>query len=85
MAYSTSNPPICHGNALGNGARVWTYHSTDAHTAVDATDYFSNGYDLGMKVDDIVIVRDTSTPTVTLHAVSAVTAGGAATIGASGA
>ena len=81
MAYSTTNPPnnIAQGNA---GPSVWHYASADAHGAVDGAGYFTNGDDLGMKVNDVVMVVDTATPSATIHRVSAVTAGGAATVGA---
>lgn len=79
MAYATSNPPQCFAQGVAGG-QLWYYASTDAHTAVDAADYFSNGDDLGMKVDDVVIVVDTSTPTATIHHVASVTSGGAATV-----
>lgn len=81
MAYSTSNPPSLVSQPIGAGPRVWVYASTDVHTDVDATDYFSNGHALGMRVNDIVIVVKTSaTIGATIHVVTASTAGGAATI-----
>jgi lipid-binding SYLF domain-containing protein len=81
MSYSTSNPPKLFAQVGGAGPRQWYYASTDVHTDVDATDYFSNGDALGMKVDDLVfVVKTTATVGATLHSVSAVTAGGAATI-----
>lgn len=81
MAYSTSNPPVAMAQVGGGGARLWYYTSTDVHTDVDAADYFSNGDALGMEVGDIVfVVKSTATVGATLHSVSAVTAGGAATI-----
>lgn len=83
MAYSTSNPPQKIAGGMGNGYALWIYNSTDVHTDVDATDYFSNGDDLGMKVGDMVLVGKTSaTIGATVHYVSAVTAGGAATVAA---
>ena len=84
MAYATTNPPNIIGNpGMGDGPSLWIYNSTDVHTDVDATDYFSNGDALGMKVNDCVIVQKTSaTIGATLHTVTAVTAGGAATVSA---
>ena len=82
MAYSTSNPPKKIGGGIGGGEAVWLYVSADAHTDVDATDYFSNGKNLGMEVNDVVIVVDSSTPTCTIHMVSAVDADGNATVAA---
>lgn len=79
MAYSTSNPPVKIAGTVAKSA--WLYQSTDVHTDVDAADYFSDGDALGMKVNDIVfVVKTTATVGATIHSVSAVTAGGAATI-----
>ena len=83
MAYSTSTPPQLLVQGMGDGLSLWAYASTDIHTDVDATDYFSNGDALGMKVNDTVIVTKTSaTVGATLHTVTAVTSGGAATVSA---
>lgn len=81
MAYATTNPPkLLVG---GPGVQLWGYSSADVHTDVDAADYFSNGHALGMKVGDFVLVgKTTATIGATVHTVSAVTAGGAATIAA---
>lgn len=81
MAYATTNPPQCLVPSIGNGVSLWAYSSTDVHTDVDATDYFSDGDALGLKVNDVMIVtKSTATVGATIHTVSAVTAGGAATI-----
>lgn len=83
MAYSTSNPPIMIAPRMGDGVALWLYSSTDVHADVDATDYFSNGDALGMKVGDFVLVgKTTATIGATIHTVSAVTPGGAATVAA---
>jgi lipid-binding SYLF domain-containing protein len=83
MAYATTNPPQLLVQGMGDGLSLWSYASTDVHTDVDATDYFSNGDALGMKVNDTVIVTKTSaTVGATIHTVTAVTAGGAATVAA---
>ncbi|MGE4077399.1 MAG: hypothetical protein AB7F22_17725 [Reyranella sp.] len=84
MSYSTSNPPqLLVPRMGGSGQAVWSYVSTDVHTDVDAADYFSNGDALGMKVNDFVLVgKSTATVGATIHLVSAVTAGGAATVAA---
>jgi hypothetical protein len=81
MAYSASNPPVCLSARVGSGPALWIYNSADVHTDVDATDYFSNGKRLGMKVGDHVIVgKTTATIGSTLHQVSAISAAGAATV-----
>jgi hypothetical protein len=64
---------------------MWYYSSTDVATDVDASGYFTNGSDLGLAVNDIMLVCDTDTgPVTTIHRVTAVTAGGAATVSTTG-
>lgn len=66
---------------IGAAPAIWTYYGTDIHTDVDASDFFSDGAAKGMKVNDIVFVtKTTATIGVTVHTVTVVTAGGAATI-----
>ncbi|AVX04234.1 hypothetical protein MXMO3_01708 [Maritalea myrionectae] len=80
MAYATTNPPNVVAGDVGTNS-VWVYASEDIHTDVDATDYFSNGDALGMRVNDVVIVvKTTATIGATIHVVTAVTTDGAATI-----
>jgi hypothetical protein len=71
MSYSTSNPPRLVTQGIA-GLRVWEYASTDASTVVDASGYFTNGYDLGMRAGDSVRVVDTdaSPVAVTMHTVN---------------
>jgi len=81
MSYATTNPPQLLHRGPAGGIGLWAYNSTDVHTDVDAADYFSNGHALGMKVGDHVIVGKTSaTIGSTLHYVTTVTSGGAATV-----
>ncbi len=81
MAYVATNPPVLAAQAGGGGPQLWFYNSADVHTDVDAADYFTNGYALGLKVGDSMIVgKTTATIGSTLHYVTTVTAGGAATI-----
>jgi hypothetical protein len=81
MAYATSNPPNLVAQSVGAAPQLWLYASTDIHTDVDATGYFTDGAALGMKVNDVVIViKTTATIGATVHVVTTVTAGGAATI-----
>ena len=85
MAYSTDNPPMLVGGPLTGAGKKWSYRSTDVATDVDASGYFTNGDALGMEVGDIMEVCDTDTSTtITLHRVTAVTAGGAATVSTTG-
>ena len=83
MAYSTANPPALKCQRVGiNGGATWYYSSNDAAAAVNASDYFSNGDDLGMEVGDVVEIHDADAPALSFAVVTAVTAGGAATTAA---
>lgn len=53
MAYATSAPPRLVEQVIA-GPRVWYYTNTDADTDVDASGYFSNGYDIGMRDGDLL-------------------------------
>jgi hypothetical protein len=78
MAYAATNPPRAIINMVGNGGHVWLYTHTDVHTDVDATNYFTDGLALGMKVNDVVIVvKTTTTIGATLHVVTEVSSDGA--------
>ena len=65
---------------LGGGPALWIYSSADAHTAVDAVGYFSDGADFGLAANDVMIVVDTNTPTCTIHHVLNATTISAATL-----
>lgn len=86
MAYAVTNPPALKSpSPLTGPGQTWSYRSTDVATDVDASGYFTNGHALGMKVGDIVEVFDTDTNDVmTLHRVTVVTVGGAATVSTTG-
>lgn len=82
MAYTTANMnQVTRG--IGSIPSLWMYTSTDIHTTVAGADYFSDGAAKGMKVGDVVIVsKSSATIGSTIHYVTTVTAGGAATIAA---
>jgi len=80
MAYEATNAPKLVVPGVGDGPGIWIYSDADAHTAIDADDYFTNGDDLGMKVGDALLYYDNDTFTSTIHFVRAVTAGGAASV-----
>ena len=70
-------------NAIGTCPSLWVYTSTDVHTDVDATGYFTDGSSLGLRVGDIMFVsKSSATIGTTIHYVTTVTAGGAATVAA---
>lgn len=62
--YSTSNPPRLVAQPIA-GLRMWQYTSDDAVTAVRVSGYFTNGYDLGMRQGDIVVVLDNDASPIT--------------------
>lgn len=62
------------------GPRRWVYTSADPIATVNTAGYIANGYDMGMRVGDMVEVRDTATPTTSLCTVAAATVGGSADI-----
>lgn len=73
MTYATSNPPCLISQGVGGGGgRLWFYSSTDASTAVDASGYITNGYALGMRAGDVVLVldNDASPLALTAHVVT---------------
>ncbi len=78
MAYETSNPPALVAQKIGGGGRIFVWETAEAAGTVDANDYIDNGYALGMREDDTVLVVDTATPLTTMHRVESATAGGAA-------
>lgn len=59
MAYATSNPPKLVASGLA-GQNIWLYSSADAAATVRVSGYFSNGYDLGMRTGDTVILTSTT-------------------------
>lgn len=84
MAYSTSTPPALISQRIGNSGAIWWYTSTDAPADVDLSGYITNAKDLGMKVNDLVIVIDTdaaATARMSLHNVAAINADGSADLG----
>lgn len=66
MAYATSNPPVMLASAVGKpGLRLWFYSSADAVTLVRVDGYFTNGWTLGMRAGDLVIVLDNDASPIT--------------------
>lgn len=58
MAYATTNPPRLMLQPIAT-RKFWYYESADAKATVDASGYFTNGYDLGMRDGDFCLVYDT--------------------------
>lgn len=88
MAYATSNPPrkfVAGGidNSQG-GSNLWLYTSADAVATVVAQNYITNPLDLGMAVNDIVMIVDTATPLISITRVKTVGASGTGALLATG-
>ena len=82
MAYVSAQNNLV-TNGVGDAPSIWLMYGTDVHTDADAADFISDGDAKGMKVNDVVIyVKTTATIGATLHVVTAVTSGGAATMAA---
>jgi hypothetical protein len=68
MAYATSNPPVLVSQTIAGGPKQWVYSSVDADSLVQVSGYFSNGYDLGMRAGDTVMVIDNdASPIAVVH------------------
>ena len=59
MAYAASG--LCRLNGDSNG-KLWMYNTTDAIAAVNSANYFNDAANM-LKVRDVIIVKDTNTPT----------------------
>lgn len=79
MAYAVTNPPALMVAAIEGRHGMWSYRSIDDAATVRGANYFTNGLDLGMRVNDVVIHSDTDagTQTTSQSTVTAVTASGA--------
>ena len=66
MAYDTAvAQPVMIAGGVGLGPRIWTYSSADAVTLVRVDGYFTDGWSLGMRKNDIVLVLDNDASPIT--------------------
>lgn len=81
MAYSSTNPPKLVGQGI-SGTREWVYTSSDPSTNTDDTDYFADGYQRGMRLNDAItsICTSTSAPSRSDGYVSAASSSGPCTV-----
>lgn len=71
MPYSTSNPPrMFVDGGIGGAPSLWLYTSADAAATVDASNYFTNGYALGMRDGDLAFVYNSAGKIWTAHTVT---------------
>ncbi|HJQ56752.1 MAG TPA: hypothetical protein VJ890_07590 [Vineibacter sp.] len=70
MAYSTTNPPRMVLD-LGVGAypKLWVYASADAAATVDASGYFTDGHDRGLRDGDLIFVYNSASKIWSAHTV----------------
>jgi hypothetical protein len=80
MAYLPNNLSQLAGTIEGS-FKFWQYSSPDLIATVQGAGYVNNAANLGMQVNDIVIVIDTTTPARYFAAVTAISGAGAATLG----
>ena len=73
MAYSTSAPAVCILQAIA-GPRIWHHTSADATAAADDSGFISDGGSRGMKVNDIVYHKDSTTDATALSMHKVITA-----------
>ena len=66
MAYSTSNPPALTSwgpltaESTVLGGRTWHYQSSDSAGTVEASNYFTNAGQLGLKIGDVMFIYDST-------------------------
>ena len=72
MAYSSTNPPVLHSQAIA-GQKIWSYNTTEGSTVVlTATGYFTDGYNRGMRLGDLIIAYGDSGGTTRTFAIGIV-------------
>lgn len=71
MAYdaTVAAPTLVLDGKLGGAGSIWMYRSADAHATVDASGYFTDGYDRGMRDGDLCFVYDTGNKIWSAHTV----------------
>ena len=75
MAYVTANLVLLVPRMGQDGTAIWAYEGTDIHTSVDASGFFTDGDDKGLRVGDLMFVSKTdATIGTTIHYVQTVTA-----------
>lgn len=76
MTYVAKSPFLTTQGIGNQSIAVWYHSSADAGAAVDTDGFVTDAVNLGMKVGDLFIHRDTDTDIVTTHVVKSL---GAAT------
>ena len=77
MAYATTvAQPILIGGGIGDSPRLWMYSAADTAATVDTIAYFTDGYTLGMRAGDLVLVYNSTIGLWTGHAIATATSTG---------
>lgn len=83
--FSTNVSGAVAGGSSDVGGNVWAYRSTDSVGTVMGSNYFSDGFKMGLRKGDIMFITQFSTAyavsNLGIGAVSAVNASSAATVG----
>jgi hypothetical protein len=75
MAYNQNNLSNLSPNLTTGTWKMWAYRSADPIATVIAAGYIANATEMGVAVQNLILVIDTATPTQSLHRVTAITAG----------
>ena len=65
MTYAVTNQPYRVAGGLSGGRSIWFYEDEDDVATVRVDGYFTDGYDLGMRTGDLVIVLDNDASPIT--------------------
>lgn len=74
MTYVAASPALLVQGVGNQGIAVWYHQSADAGSVVDTTGFITDGGNLGMKVGDLFVHRDTGTNIITSYTVITVSA-----------
>lgn len=59
MGYATNNPPRAMGpRKSGDAPCMWWYRSADSIEEITADGYFENGFSVGLRVGDVILVQN---------------------------
>ncbi len=87
MAYNSASLNLAVMGSIDGSSpgapRIWTYGSADSDATVLANGYFTDGFNKGMAVGDLVIVLVSGTPEIYLHVVTVASAAAGVTLGSS--
>lgn len=74
MAYSSASFTQIVASIQPAGPSLWIYNTADSNASVDGANYISNGYEKGLRANDLVLVFSTSDGSGKIHRVSSVQA-----------